>query len=384
MTMWYPTAFSVWGDEERAAIARVIASNQFTQGEEVAAFEAEFAAFHKRKHAIMVNSGSSANLVAVSALCHLGMIKEGGRALVPALAWATTYAPIVQHGLDLVLVDCDDTWNADAFSLRSPGEIGLVVACSILGNPADMAHWASTAGLFDAPLLEDNCESLGACDHRGNLTGTAGFMSTFSLFWSHQLSAIEGGVILTDDLEAASVCRMLRAHGWTRDIDPAVKWSEGGALLAFEREYDFLCFGYNVRGLELHAAIAREQLKKLPGFIAKRQRNADLFAQALFNSGLPITLPTYTGQNSPFGLHFTLNVPGQRNRLAAALRASGIDCRLPTGGSFTKHAYGARWRDQPTPKADHIHENGMFLGNGPLELWEKIDRAVQVMRETLR
>ncbi len=372
----YPTAFSIWGDEEKAAIDRVLTSGRFTQGEEVVSFEREFAAHHGREHGIMVNSGSSANLVAVAALFHRTgerPLKRGDVALVPALAWSTTYAPLVQHGLGLALMDCDDGWNADVYDRRfDPQGARLMVGCSILGNPANLEAMKSAAGVLDAVFIEDNCESLGARTPDGKLCGTFGLLSTFSFFYSHQVSAVEGGMILTDDEELAGLCRILRAHGWTRDVmTPA----------SFEEEYNFVAFGYNVRGLELHAAVAREQLKKLGGFIATRRANADVFRRLA--EGLPISHPTLVGQPSLFGLHFALDAPGDRKRLAAALREAGIDCRLPTGGSFTRHAYGRRWLSQETPNADYVHDAGMFLGNGPINLTAEITAAVDVMRRVL-
>lgn len=372
----YPTAFSAWGDEEHGAIERVLASGRFTMGEEVAAFESEFAEFHGRTHAIMVNSGSSANLIAVAALYHRSAerpLKRGDVALVPALAWSTTYAPLVQHGLGLALMDCDTSWNADVYDRRfDPKGARLFVACSILGNPANLEAMESAAGVLDAVLLEDNCESLGARTTGGKLCGTFGLLSTFSFFHSHQISAIEGGMILTDDEELAGLCRVLRAHGWTRDVKSAA---------TFEEEYNFVAFGYNVRPLELHAAIAREQLRKLPRFIEARTANLGLFRKMTLD--LPISNPLFNGSPSPFAIHFTVRDEQARPALAAALRASGIDCRLPTGGSFTRHPYGRPWAAQETPAADHVHDAGMFLGNAPYDIGDRIMEAVEIMRRIL-
>lgn len=375
---FYPTAFCEWGAEETDAVHRVLRSGRLTMGEEVRAFEGEFAAYHGRKHGIMVNSGSSANLVAVAALFHVKHrpLKTGDEVLVPALAWSTTYAPLVQHGLDLRLADCDDTWNAHDFddTFREVDQPRLVVGCSILGNPAYLAEWKEWCGVAGAYFIEDNCESLGACLDDGSLCGTYGVMSTFSFFHSHQIGAVEGGMVLTDDDELAALCRMLRAHGWTRDI--------GAAPGGFDQEYDFRLFGYNVRPVELHAAIAREQLRKLPGFIHRRQVNYGLF-WGMVDGDPRIGRPTPHGELSPFGIHFLLPDPEARRRAAEGLRLAGIDCRLPTGGSFTKHVYGAHWRVQPTPYADLIHETGLFLGNGPLDLSSRIARAVEVLRGVL-
>ncbi len=376
MNTWsHPTAYSSWGPEEHAAIARVVNSGRFTMGAEVEAFEREFAGYHGKAHGIMVNSGSSANLVAVSALIHDDRysLKAGDTALVPAVAWSTTYAPLVQHGLNLRLIDCDGTWNAAVGPMKQIGEdVGVIVACSILGSPAHLTAWRNLADHYGLPLLEDNCESLGASTEDGHRCGTVGDLSTFSFFWSHQISAIEGGMILTNDSELAKLCRMLRAHGWSRDVE---------APKSFDLEYDFRLFGYNVRPLEMHAAIAREQLKKLDGFVAARSSNAESFWAAV--QGLPVVLQEHGGHPSPFGLNFRVSDAPTRNRLASALRASGIDCRLPTGGSFRRHAYGKPWADQQTPRADELHVTGLFLGNGPFDMSQEIAAAVQVMRDTL-
>lgn len=375
----YPCAFQSWGPDEDAAINRVLGSGRFTMGEEVAAFEAEFAAFHGMRHAIMVNSGSSANLIAVAALVEDGHIARGDKVIVPALAWSTTYAPLAQHGLELVLCDVDGTWNAHPELLITDRDAGakLVVGCSILGNPAPLAGWAAFAASRGAVFMEDNCESLGAAPYSGTgiperRCGTFGKINTFSLFWSHQLSAIEGGVILTDDDALNRYCRMLRAHGWTRDLDKPV---------TFEDEYDFHLFGYNVRPLELHAAIARAQLPKVEGFRRFREQNLNNFL--VWAAGLPLQVQSRSGVQSPFGIAFTVKDRATRGRLATALRAGGVDCRLPTGGSFTKHPYGQAYRDQPTPNADIIHECGLFLGNAPFDIGDKIQHAVEIMRGVL-
>lgn len=370
MPYGYPTAFSLWGKEERAAIDRVIASNFFTMGPEVEAFEHEFAEWHGRKHGIMVNSGSSANLVAVAALFYFDdTLQRGDGAVVPAMAWSTTYAPLVQHGFTLHVVDCNDTWNAAPCKKMTPS---LFVACSILGNPTMLERIQDEAETAQAWMIEDNCESLGAVTEFGTKTGTMGIASTFSFFYSHQISAIEGGMILTDDPLFASICRQLRAHGWTRDVQKPS---------SFDNEYNFTVMGYNVRPLEMHAAIAREQLKKLDGFIEARRRNLELFRD--LTADLNIEHQHVRGQPSPFGLAFRVKDNPTRTALAAALREADIDCRLPTGGSFGRHHYGERWSNQITPQADLIHYTGIFLGNAPYDIAPLIEKAVTVMRKVL-
>lgn len=347
----FPTAFSGWDGAEESAMQRVIASGRFTMAGEVEAFESEFGAYHGRKHCIMVNSGSSANLVAVHALVR----DEKSIATVPALAWATTYAPFMQKGVDLVLLDCDGTWNADQGSVQVP----------ILGNPV----------VSDYPaMLEDCCESVGARNDSGQLCGTASRIATFSFFYSHQISAIEGGAILTDSDGLAERCRLLRNHGWTRGVKEAD---------SFAAEYCFTLPGFNVRPVEMHAAIAREQLKKLDEMAAERRKNWNHFAAMA--DGLPIAMQEITSPHgfNPFCIAFTLPNEKVREKLAIALRAEGIDCRPAIGGSFRLQPYGRGYSGPPTPNADRIHYTGMCLGCAPFPIPEKIERAVKVMEKTL-
>lgn len=365
-----PTAYSAWGPEEHEAMQRVIRSGQFTIGPEVRAFEEEFAAHHNMKYCIMVNSGSSANLIMIAALFAKKHrpLKRGDVALVPAIAWATTYSPLIQYGLRLKLMDVDDSWNCQ---LPDVSGARLVVGCSILGNPAPLGFLKTAAESHDEFFIEDNCESLGAW-HGVKRCGTFGLMNSFSFYYSHQISAIEGGCITTNDSELNQLCRILRAHGWTRDVYPPT---------CFEDEYNFTHFSYNVRPLEMHAAIAREQLKKLDGFIKLRRANHQLFVD--LTKGLPIKHPVIRGEPSPFGLAFSVASSETRRKLVAELREAKTDARLPTGGSFTQHAYGRPWADQATPKADEIHRTGLFLGNGPFDLSKQITKAVDVMKRVL-
>jgi len=372
---WYPTAFSLWGDEEYEAIGRVVQTDRFTMGEEVAAFEREFADYHGMKHGIMVNSGSSANLIMVAALFALGRLQRGDKVLVPALAWSTTYAPLIQHGLDLELVDCDGTWCAFDPEPLDHEDIKLIVSVPILGAPQVYANTQRmVADTWCIPMVEDNCEALGASVH-GHPCGTRGLMNSFSFFYSHQLSAIEGGMVLTDDDDCARMCRILRAHGWTRDVE---------APKSFDEEYNFTHFGYNVRPVEMHAAIARCQLRKLKDFVDARRANLKFFHSRRDYYGLPIKLQQVKGlYTSPFALPFMVETSELRNKVVVALRAADIDCRLPTGGCFQMHPYGAPWRDQATPNARRVHETGLFLGNAPFAIEDKIDRACQIIQAAL-
>src|ERR1700740_1009213 len=189
--MFYELAISTWGREEIDAINRVVASDRFTMGPNVARFEEAFAAYHGRKYAVMVNSGSSANLVSVAALFYKKErpLQRGDEVIVPAISWATTYHPLQQYGLKLKIVDVElDTINLDTAQLDAA--IGprtrAIVGVSILGNPAAldvMRRFADARGLY---FLEDNCESLDA-EFGDRKAGTFGHIGTFSTFFSHHI-----------------------------------------------------------------------------------------------------------------------------------------------------------------------------------------------------
>ncbi len=365
----YPVAFSSWGPEEQVAIAQVHYSGRYTMDQEVKLFEHELATYYGRRYAIACNSGSSANLLAVAALFNKQEkpLKQGDKVIVPAVAWSTTYGPCIQHKLDLIIFDCDKSWNAPIVS--DVEKARLAIGCSILGNPTYLTAWQQHS-LQNIYFINDDCEAFGAQDSNGCLTGTFGLMSTGSGFYSHQLSAIELGWVLTDNDELANLCRLLRNHG-----------NDGWNSPDFDTSYNFVLFGYNLRPLEMHAAIARVQLQKQDEFAKQRRRNWRMFAD--MSRGIPIQMQEMRGNPNPFGIAFTCESNEARAKLVKALRSAGIDSRLPTGGSFLKHPYGAPWRDQKTPNADRIHDTGMFLGCAPFPIDEKIESAIRVMRKAL-
>src|ERR1035437_4387009 len=198
----FPLATSSWDGAERAAIQRVVDSDRFTMGPEVKAFEKEFAAHFGTGYAVMVNSGSSANLIAVAAavLNEETRLKPGDEVLVPAVSWSTTYFPLHQYGLRLKFVDIHpETLNMDLELARDA--IGprtrAVMAVNLLGNPNDFATLRQLCREFDLVLIEDNCESMGA-EFEGRAAGTFGALGSFSTFFSHHISTMEGGVVVTD------------------------------------------------------------------------------------------------------------------------------------------------------------------------------------------
>jgi len=377
--MFYDLASSSWGQEEHNAIQRVVDCGQFTMGPEVESFETQFAAYHKKKYAVMVNSGSSANLIAVAALCHKknDPWQRGDEIIVPAVSWATTYHPLQQYGLRLKIIDIElDTLNADTGALEAaigPRTRGLV-GVSILGNPARLDVMRKFCDDHNLVFLEDNCESADA--ELGDIkAGAFGDIGTFSFFYSHHMATMEGGMLITDDTELADLARCLRNHGWTRNLRKESAVFESSEMDRFEA-YRFILPGYNVRPIEMAGAIGKEQLKKLPEMTAVRRDNLAVF-KSLFERDERFIIQRENGVSSSFCFPIILNpaLKPNRSRIFAALEDADIGFRIITGGCITRHDV-IRHFDYKTvgslPNANIAHDFGFFTGNHPRDLTPQI------------
>ena len=220
--MRYELASTSWDDKEIAAIQDVIKKNNYTMGSSVKQFELDFAKYTGNKYCVMVNSGSSANLLAIAAMFYKkeNPLKRGDEVIVPAVSWPTTYYPLYQYGLKLKFVDIDiETLNFDLDELKKAitDKTRLIFAVNLLGNPNDYNIINEIIKDKNIYLIEDNCESLGAV-YNGKQLGSIGLMGTYSTFFSHHMATMEGGLIGTDDEELYNILLSIRSHGWTRQL----------------------------------------------------------------------------------------------------------------------------------------------------------------------
>lgn len=384
--MFYDLASTSWGTEEIDAMQRVIQTGLFTMGANVRKFEEDFAKKFGAKHALMVSSGSAANLVGVGALFFKKErpLQRGDEVIVPAISWSTTFYPLQQYGLRLRFVDVElDTLNMDVSKLEAAltPKTRMVMAVSILGNPAAldvMRAFCDKHGLY---LFEDNCESMGATLN-GQLTGTFGDIGTFSSFFSHHIATMEGGVVLTDNTELYHIAKSLRAHGWTRDL-PADSDIYDKRDDDFYEAYRFILPGYNARPLELSGAIGMEQIKKLDGMIEVRRKNAALFT-TLFKGDDRFIIQRENGKSSWFSFTVILNPKFDidRKRVMQALKDADIGYRIITGGCFLRHDV-IKYFDYdtvgPIVNANLAHDRGFFVGNHPQDLTPQITRFHEVL-----
>lgn len=386
-TTKYPLASSTWDKAELDAIQTIIDGGMYTMGKHVAAFEKNFANFTGSKYCVMVNSGSSANLLAIAALCFRkeNRLQPGDEVIVPAVSWATTFYPPHQYGLKLKFVDIDaDTLNFDLKALEAAitEKTKLIFAVNLLGNSNDYAAIKKIIGTKNITLVEDNCESMGAT-FEGRQTGTFGVMGTFSSFFSHHIATMEGGMVVTDDEELYHILISLRAHGWTRGLPK--KNHVCGELSddPFFESFRFVLPGYNVRPVEMSGAIGVRQLEKLPGFISERRKNAETFIE-LFGNDKRFKIQKELGRSSWFGFALTLSDEAgfTRQKLSQHLMSEGVECRPIVAGNFTKNPV-IQWMKHEIhgqlKNADRIHDRGLFVGNHQYDIKKEIHYLKQVL-----
>ena len=245
MSHKFPLSYDSWDHEELEAISQVVKDRFFTMSTKVKKFEEEFSNYIGSKYSIMVNSGSSANLLMIASLFytsdHKKKLKRGDEVIVPAVSWSTTYFPLYQYGLKIKFVDVDlETLNYDLRKLKLAvsNKTKVILAVNLLGNPNNFTEIKKIIGNKDILLIEDNCESLGA-EFGNKKTGTIGLLGTFSFFFSHHISTMEGGMIVTDDEELYHIILSLRAHGWTRNL-PAENLVSNKSKNNFDEAFRFV------------------------------------------------------------------------------------------------------------------------------------------------
>ena len=384
MSYKFPLATATWDQDELNAMQRVIASGMFTMGKEVKVFEESFAKYVGSKYAVMVNSGSSANLLMVATLFYTKNprinLKRGDEVIVPAVSWSTTYYPLYQYGLKIKFVDIDlATLNYDLDQLRQAvtDRTRAIMVVNLLGNPNDFSVIQNIIGNKDIVLIEDNCESLGA-EFKDKKTGTFGVMGTFSTFFSHHISTMEGGLVVTDDQELYQILLSLRAHGWTRNLPKENLVCGTKSDDSFKESFRFVLPGYNLRPLEISGAIGVEQVKKLPNLILERRRNGVLLQNALANHS-ELLIQSEIGKSSWFGFSLVIKRSSAwtRKDLLKKLTDLGFECRPIVAGNFAKNEV-VKYFDSEVhgnlENAEHVDENGLFIGNHHYPISEAISK----------
>ena len=379
----YPLASSTWGQEEIQAINQVIESDMYTMGGAVKQFEQEYANHFGHGYAVMCNSGSSANLLMLSLLKL--KYKLTGDIIVPAVGWSTSYFPVNQNGFKLNFVDVDpQTFNIDTNKIESAitPNTSAIMAINLLGNPCDFDAIYKIADKYNLFVIEDNCESMGA-RYNNKYTGSHGIIGTQSLFFSHHLQTMEGGIVTVDNLEDADWLRSLRAHGWCRDLsDQNTLFKKTGG---WKDNFTFVTPGYTVRPLEMSGAIGSVQLKKWGSIMSARIKNKDYFFEK-FGDEKYFKLQKTFGESSwfSFGCICTGPLKGRRDELVNEFTKSGIQSRPLASGNWMKQPVMNMLEyidNKDYEGADEIENEGFFVGNGLQDISKGIDAMYEVVKK---
>jgi CDP-6-deoxy-D-xylo-4-hexulose-3-dehydrase len=369
----FPLATSSWDDKEYGSLTRVIESDMFSMGPEVKRFEELFATEFGCKYALMVNSGSSANLLMTAAFFFTQnpklKLNRGDEIIVPAVSWSTTYFPLGQYGLKLKFVDINlETLNYDISALSNAitDETKAIMVVNLLGNPNDFDAIENLISGRDIIILEDNCEAMGA-SFGGKKTGSFGVVGSFSTFFSHHISTMEGGIVVTDNEEIYQIMLCLRAHGWTRNLPSTNSICGKKNVDPFIESFRFVLPGYNLRPIEMSGALGTEQLKKLPVLIAGRRANAKIFQNKLAGHS-KFMIQREIGNSSWFGFSLVLRseIETDRTTIVRQLDELGFECRPIVAGNFVKHdvmEYFDFEISGELKNAEYIDKRGLFVGN---------------------
>ena len=356
---------------------------RLTKGPKTIEFETKWCEWLGSKYSIFVNSGSSANLLMLYALRVLNKMKNN-KVCVPALCWATDLSPVLQFDMEPLLIDCNlDNLSIDlkhleeVFKTEQPSVLLLV---SVLGLSPDMDSIVELCQKYDVILLEDNCESQGT-KFKGTKLGNFGLMSSFSTYFGHTMSTIEGGVITTNDEEIYHTLLQLRSHGWDRDL-PESKQQElrkEWEVSDFSALYTFYIPGFNLRSTDLQAQLGIQQLLKVDGMISNRFQNFLYYKSRLDGK---IWFPkTFNDEfTSNFAIPVITKTPEDKQRLIKELEENNIACRpLISGSMGTQPFYKKLYGENKLPNCSIIDERGIYVPNHDKMTKEDIDRVCNIL-----
>lgn len=338
-------------------------NNQLTKGPLTKQFESEFAKYIGSKYAVFVNSGSSANLLMYYACLEQGNLKNT-KVIVPAISWITTLSPAIQLGFTPLLCDADkDDLGLDLKHFEELCEKerpSLAIVVHVLAHLNKMDEIKKICAKYDVQLIEDACEALGS-QNNSIKAGNFGLAGSFSFYYGHHISTIEGGMVVTNDRELYNIMLSIRSHGWSRDIEPEYEtmWKADFDVDEFRNLYSFYYPGFNLRSTDLNAFLGLSQIKKMDHIVAKRSANFEFYKKYLGDKYF------YQKSNTDVLSSFAFGTFAQ-NRLAVShhLKSHKIECRPLVCGSMGRQPFWIKkYGEMHMPNADKIHDFGLYLPN---------------------
>lgn len=356
-----------------------------TKGPITVQFEAKWSRWLGCQHSVHCNSGSSANLLMYYALLASGRLRNK-KVIVPSVGWVTSIAPAIQFGFEPVMCEADpETFGLELNHLEAllqQHEAQTVMLVQVLGVPHKMRELMTLKSRYEFVLLEDACAAIGA-SYEGRKVGSFGDISSFSFYFGHQMSTIEGGMVSTNDKGFNDLLLMLRSHGWSKDLERAthdelvVKYG----IDDFHSPFVFYEPGFNLRSTDLNAFIGIGQLEKLEWMTEQRRANHARYLERLAKN-FYVQRPPNGSQVASISVGLLADSPQQRQRIVKALTSRGIETRIFSAGNLGLHPFWVnRYGAASFPVADRIHYCGFFLPNHATLTVEDIDIISRVVLE---
>ena len=363
----------------------VLTSDRFTNGRKVREFESKWSQWLGSKHSLYVSSGSTANLLLLSAIKELYGLKNGDKVLVPSDTWVTNIAPVIQLGFTPIFCDI----NTDNFSFceddleyisKTHPDIKLIFVTHLIGFPANNNLYKK---LFpDALILDDVCESHGCRSSDGSRVGSNSLGATFSFYFGHHISTVEGGMVCTNNDDLYNLLRLKRSHGLARESD---RYDDYVKLYPdISKQFLFVTDGYNFRNHELGAVLGLSQLKRLDSYIERRNNNYQLFINLISKYSHKFKVPVFHSGCSNFCLPLLCKEKEDVDKLKRLFDDNGIEHRPIIGGNLLKQPFLSDYSivsEKSNLTVDFVHYNGVYLGNNQFIGKKEIDLLGNVLEQ---
>jgi CDP-6-deoxy-D-xylo-4-hexulose-3-dehydrase len=381
--MLWPLQENVVTDDDLDSLVSFIRkTKRFTQFTNVAAFEQAFADWQGCRYCVYVNSGSSANLILVSAAKEAYGWKDGDEVIVPSVTWTTTVTPVIQSGLTPVFIDInlqDLSFDYEKLKTSITPKTRAIFVVHLLGFPAAIDVLKKIVAGTDIVILEDCCESQGATTS-GSKVGNHGLAGTFSFYWGHHMTTVEGGMLCTNDEAIYKLLLLKRSHGLARELPPcyhpALREKHGD----IDFNFLFLTDGFNVRNTEFNAVLGLAQLPRIDQYIALRNANYTRFLEICRNYGDQLILIEHPGMSS-FVLPFLFREKAAKQRFQELIRSAGIESRPLISGNLLRQPFLQKYYNPVDFRnADFVHENAFYVGNNQFVDRERLDLLASLMK----
>ena len=376
--MWWPLMqTAITETDKKALIDFINSSERYTCGNMVRQFEDEWSQWLGCKYSLYVTSGSTANLLLMAAVKEMYNIPNGSKVLVPACTWVTNVSPVFQVGLEPVFCDVNlENYSFDVDNLPDE-DIKIVFVTHLLGlnSPIDKLKDKYP----DAIFLEDICESHGVKRPDGMKCGSTGIGSTFSFYYGHHMTTVEGGMISTDNELLYELMKIKRSHGMARLLSPQFYEEAVQKHPNIDPSFLFLTDGYNFRNTEINAVLGIEQLKRLDENIEKRRKNFERFIKQL-NSEI-FYIPYDDPGNSSFAFPFVCRRREDMLKLKSIFNELGVEYRPIVSGNLLLHPFLKKWKDSvDVPNANILNDNGVYIGNNHFITEDMVDKIFEAIR----